>query len=176
MSRYDRNSTTWLEPKWWDWNTGFVVVRLAQFQSSGFSCGKTHCNSSVPVLTLTRNSSSVWELLLTLSADSLQCHFGKEGIQTCGFDEAMPGVFLSQPSPFDTPETQHHVSSHLRPRREVSWWDISFPWLRHGKPLYGLFGHIQGEAHVGLFQLYPTSLPCHCSRYIENLQAISCCF
>jgi len=44
------------------------------------------------------------------------------------------------------------------------------------KPFFGHFGHIQGQAHVGLFQLYPTSLPCHSSRHVETLQEISCCF
>ena len=38
------------------------------------------------------------------------------------------------------------------------------------------FGHIQGSARVGLFQLYPISIPCHCSRHVENLQDIGCCF
>jgi len=44
------------------------------------------------------------------------------------------------------------------------------------KAFFGHFGHIQRQAHVGLFQLYPTSLPCHSCRHVENLQAISCCF
>jgi len=44
------------------------------------------------------------------------------------------------------------------------------------KALFGHFGHIQGQAHVGLLQLYPTSLPCHSCRHVENLQDISCCF
>jgi len=44
------------------------------------------------------------------------------------------------------------------------------------KAFFGHFGHIQRQAHVGLFQLYPTSLPCHRCRHVENLQAISCCF
>jgi len=43
------------------------------------------------------------------------------------------------------------------------------------KPAFGHIGHVQGEAHVGLFQLYPTSLPCHSSRHVENLQEIGCC-
>jgi len=38
---------------------------------------------------------------------------------------------------------------------------------------FGHFGHIQRQAHVGLFQLYPTSLPCHSCRHVENLQDIS---
>jgi len=41
---------------------------------------------------------------------------------------------------------------------------------------FGHFGCIQSQAHVGLFQLYSTSLPCHSSRHVENLQDISCCF
>jgi len=44
------------------------------------------------------------------------------------------------------------------------------------KAFFGQFGHIQGQAHVGLFQLYPTSLPCHICWHVENLQDISCCF
>jgi len=44
------------------------------------------------------------------------------------------------------------------------------------KPSCGHFGHIQGQAHVGLFQLYPTSLPWHSSRHVGNLQENSCCF
>jgi len=38
------------------------------------------------------------------------------------------------------------------------------------------FCGIQHLAHVGLFQLYPTSLPYHSCRHVENLQDISCCF
>jgi len=41
--------------------------------------------------------------------------------------------------------------------------------------LFGHFGHIQRRAHVGLLHLYPTSLPCHSCRHVENLQDISCC-
>jgi len=44
------------------------------------------------------------------------------------------------------------------------------------KAFFGHFGHIQCQAHVGLFHLYPTSLPCHSCRHVDNLQAISCCF
>jgi len=44
------------------------------------------------------------------------------------------------------------------------------------KAFFGHFGHIQRQAHVGIFQLYPTSLPCHSCRHDENLQDISCCF
>jgi len=41
---------------------------------------------------------------------------------------------------------------------------------------FGHYGHIQRQVHVGLFQLYPASLPCHSCRHVENLQDISCCF
>jgi len=41
------------------------------------------------------------------------------------------------------------------------------------KAFFGHFGHIQRQAHVRLFQLYPTSLPCHSCRHVENLQDIS---
>jgi len=53
-----------------------------------------------------------------------------------------------------------------------------FRFLQRGarKGFFGDFGHIQGQVHVGLFQLYPTSLPCHSCRHVENLQDISCCF
>jgi len=44
------------------------------------------------------------------------------------------------------------------------------------KPPFGHFGQIQSQVHIGLFQLDPTSLPCHCSKHVENLQDISCCF
>jgi len=56
----------------------------------------------------------------SVPADSLRCHFGKEGSRTFGFDEALLGVIISQPSPFYAQETQHPTSSLLRPRRVVS--------------------------------------------------------
>jgi len=56
----------------------------------------------------------------SMSADCLRCHFGKEGSRMFGFDEALPGVFLSKPSPFCAQETQHPASSLLGPRRVVS--------------------------------------------------------
>jgi hypothetical protein len=34
------------------------------------------------------------------------------------------------------------------------------------KAFFGHFGHIQHHAHVGLFQLYPTFLPCHSCRHV----------
>ena len=43
-------------------------------------------------------------------------------------------------------------------------------------PAFGHFGHVQGQAHVGLFQLYTTSSPCHRCRRVEYVQGIRCCF
>ena len=45
--------------------------------------------------------------------------FGKEGSRTFGFDEALLGVFILQPSPCYAQETQHAASSLLGPRRVV---------------------------------------------------------
>jgi len=53
---------------------------------------------------------------------------------------------------------------------------LRFHYCSVRKPFFGHFGHMQGQAHVGLFQLYPTSLPCHSSSHVENLQEIRCCF
>jgi len=44
------------------------------------------------------------------------------------------------------------------------------------KSSFGHLLHIQGEAHVRLFQVYPTYLPRHRSRHVENLREIGCCF
>jgi hypothetical protein len=44
------------------------------------------------------------------------------------------------------------------------------------KLFFGYFRNMQGKAHVGLFQRYPTSLPRHNSGHVENLPEISCCF
>ena len=44
------------------------------------------------------------------------------------------------------------------------------------QPAYGNCGDIQCQAHVGLFELYMTSLSCHSCRHVENVEEISCCF
>jgi hypothetical protein len=56
----------------------------------------------------------------SVAAESLQCHFGKEGSRTVGYDEALPGVFVSQPSPVYAQESQHPASFLLGPRCMVS--------------------------------------------------------
>ena len=52
---------------------------------------------------------------------------------------------------------------------------LCFLYCGSRKPSFGCFCHIQGKVHVGLFQLYWTSLPRHSSRHVENLQEISGC-
>jgi len=51
---------------------------------------------------------------------------------------------------------------------------LSFLYCCTQKPSFGHFGHIWCQVQVGLFKLDPTSLPCHSSRHVENLQEISC--
>ena len=70
--------------------------------------------------------------------------------------------------------TLHHFSSD----HSVRFLDRLLRFLHCGarKAFFGHFGHFQGQAHVGLFQLYTTSLPRHHSRYVEHFQEISCRF
>jgi len=65
--------------------------------------------------------------LSSVSADSFQCHFRKEGSRTCGFDDALLGVCVSQPSPFHAQETHVPASSVRGTQRVVSLWAIWFP-------------------------------------------------
>jgi hypothetical protein len=44
------------------------------------------------------------------------------------------------------------------------------------KPFFAHFGLTQGPAHIGLFQLYPTSLLCHSRSHVEIQQDISSCY
>jgi hypothetical protein len=53
---------------------------------------------------------------------------------------------------------------------------LRFLYRRSRKSAFGHFRHIQGKAHVGLFQLYLTSVPRHSRRHVENVQEIMCCF
>jgi len=55
-------------------------------------------------------------------------------------------------------------------------WVLWFFYCGVRKPSFRDCGHVQGQAHVELFQLYTTSLPCHRSRHVEYLQEIDCCF
>jgi len=43
------------------------------------------------------------------------------------------------------------------------------------KSSFGHFGLIQGKMHGRLFWLYPTSLPCHTCRHVDDLQELSSC-
>jgi len=53
---------------------------------------------------------------------------------------------------------------------------LGFLYCGSRKPSMGHFGHIPSQTHVGPFQLYTTSLPCHRSRHVEYLQEIRCGF
>jgi hypothetical protein len=54
------------------------------------------------------------------SVDSLRYHLCKEGIRACGFDEALAGVLLLQPSSLYAQRTQHPASSLLGPWEVVA--------------------------------------------------------
>jgi len=56
----------------------------------------------------------------SVSVDSFQCRFGKEGSRQCDFHKPLPGVVSSQLSPFYAQEIQHPGSSLLRLLHEVS--------------------------------------------------------
>jgi len=98
--------------------------------------------------------------LSSVSADSLQCHLGKEGSWTFSVNEALPGVFVLQPSPFSPLETQHPASFLLRPWRVVSLWDISFPQLRRAK------------SHLWPFWPYSTPGACRTFQAVPDLLAL----
>jgi len=53
--------------------------------------------------------------------------------------------------------------------------ELRFRYCGARKVSFGHFGLTQGQALVRLFQLYPTSMPCHSSRHVDNLQEMSCC-
>jgi hypothetical protein len=53
---------------------------------------------------------------------------------------------------------------------------LGFLYCGVGKPYFGDLGHIQGKAHVRLFELHPISLPCHGSKHVETLLEIIFCF
>ena len=53
---------------------------------------------------------------------------------------------------------------------------LRFLYRGAGKPSFGHFDHVQGQAHDRLFQVYTTSLRCHHSRHVKYQTEISCCF
>jgi len=91
----------------------------------GYRLGQVVCPSDVEsalesALCVGRGEVHLFLCVSSVSAHWLRCHFVKEGSRMCGYDEALPGVFVLQPSPFYAQETQHHASSLLRPCRVVS--------------------------------------------------------
>jgi len=53
-------------------------------------------------------------------------------------------------------------------------WTLYFVYCGERKPYFCHVGHIQCKSYIGLFQLYPTSLPWYCCRHVASLQEISC--
>jgi hypothetical protein len=53
---------------------------------------------------------------------------------------------------------------------------LCFLYCAARKTTFSHFGHVQDQAHVRLFLLYTTSLPCHPSRHVEYLKEISSCY
>jgi len=110
-------------PNWW-----FQQVKLWKC----YWLGRVACLAEVEwtlesALCVGRVEVHLFLCVSSVSAESVRCHFGKEGSWTFGFDESLPGVFVSQPSPLCAQETEHPTSFLLGRRRVVSLWDISFP-------------------------------------------------
>jgi len=130
--REELYANTYIRPaNWW-----FQQVALRKC----YRLGRVVCLAEVEsalesALCVGRVEVHLFLCMSSVSADSLRCHFGKEGSRTFGFDEALPGVFVSQPSPFCAQETSQPASFLLRPRHVVSLWDISFPQLWRAKSL-----------------------------------------
>jgi len=72
---------------------------------------------------------------LSLSVDSLLCHFGKAGSQPFGVHKPLPGVLLSQHSPCYDRETQHLASCLLGLPQKVSLLVVTFHLLRRAKTI-----------------------------------------
>ena len=71
----------------------------------------------------------------SVTADTLQCHFGKKGIRLGGLDQALLGFFLSQHSRLYAQETQHPASPLVGLECEVTSSDMAFPLLWRTKSL-----------------------------------------
>jgi len=85
------------------------MVKPAQLQWSRFSCGKNHCNSSVPVPTLTRNRSSGLEPLLTLIEHGRETPNFKKRQECTSAQQDAPGNSISdQQSAFPPEGTGQH--------------------------------------------------------------------
>jgi len=129
-----------------------------------------------------RLSKSVWWRCTCsfASPECLQIHGSATMVR-----KASCHVVMMKPSWVSFKVSLHHCMPrgfntplHLFLDRGLIFLDQVFRFLYCGprQPSFGHFGHIQGQLHVGLFQQYPTSLPCHSSRHVENVHEISSCF
>jgi len=115
------NTYIWLA----NWRFGNVELQHCQCVWQMPSAGKVAFHVELPSTMELAGCVGQVEMHLFLcisrvSADSVRCHFGKEGIRPSRFDEAWRGVGILQPSPSYAPETQHPASSVLESLRKVS--------------------------------------------------------
>jgi hypothetical protein len=101
-----------------------IQAELASAQELALELAlKTHVES---VVCLCWAEVHLYLCVSSVSPDILRCHFDKEGIHPFDFEEALPGVLLSQPSPCYALETQHLASFLRGLLREVSSLDTGF--------------------------------------------------
>jgi hypothetical protein len=85
-----------------------------------------------------------------MSLDSLLFQFGIEGSRLFDFYEPLPGVCLSQPSPFDDPETEHVASLRSDCAARLLQSLSHFVCCSARKPSFAHSGYPEGKMHVGL--------------------------
>jgi len=154
-----------------DWRVGIIVLR--NFYRLGCVACRAAVASAVCVGCVEVH---LFLCVPSLSEDSLQCHLARNALGHVVLTKHSLVSFyrnlhLFMPGKLNTPLL---LFSDLGMR----FLDQLLRFLCGGVriPSFGNFGHIQGQAHVGLFQLYPTYLPCHSTRHIENVHQIGCCF
>jgi len=112
----------------------------------------------------------------SVSADFFVCHLDTEGSHPCDFHKQLPSGFLSGPSPFYAQETQLPASSlHGLLRKVFLICCCVSSIVAHKNPPLAIWPYSR-QCACRLFLLYPTSLPCHSTRHIENLLENSRCF
>jgi hypothetical protein len=91
VSWYNQNSDTYLEPNLWGWNAGFLVVKPAQLQRSGFLYVRARCNSLVPGWNPTWNRPGNMQLFVTLpSSDCFQVLVQTRWTTACQLTQSRP--------------------------------------------------------------------------------------
>jgi len=75
-----------------------------------------------------------------------------------------PSLHMFMPRKLNSPLL---LFSHFVPRYLDQ--ELRFLYCGEHEPPFGHFGQIQSQVHVRWFELYPTSLPCHSCRHVDNL-------